>query len=154
MITQTEISLFDRVVCGVDRSDAGIAAARAAARLTAPDGALTLVSVNDPSAAVHAGWNMAKVLEQLAVEAEDALAALRVGAREGIGRILLTRREDAIGDVHLAVGDRGAGVTAVDRHTPFDRRSRLREVIEDTLFTPDAVALRTKPLRPIVGANR
>lgn len=73
MTTSTQTTLFDRVVCGVDRSPAGVGAARAAALLTAPEGSLTLVSVNDSSVAVHAGWAMPRVLEELAVEAKAAL---------------------------------------------------------------------------------
>ncbi len=79
MTTRTSTTVFDRVVCGVDGSEAGVAAARVAGLVTAPDGALTLVSANDPSLAVHAGWNMAQVLEALAAEAE---AALERGATE------------------------------------------------------------------------
>ena len=73
-------TVFDRVVCGVDRSDAGVTAARVAGLVTTTDGSLTLVSANDPSAAVHAGWNIAKALEQLAVEAQDALEQGRTEA--------------------------------------------------------------------------
>lgn len=80
METHTHTTLFDRVVCGVDRSDAGTTAARVAGLVTAPDGTLTLVSANDPSIAVHAGWNMAKVLEELAVEAQTALEQGRAEA--------------------------------------------------------------------------
>jgi nucleotide-binding universal stress UspA family protein len=68
--------VFDRVVCGVDRSRAGRAAARAAALAAAPDGSLTLVSANDSSLAVHAGWGMSQVLDELAA---DAAAALEQG---------------------------------------------------------------------------
>jgi nucleotide-binding universal stress UspA family protein len=68
------MTIFDRVVCGVDRSAAGELAARAAARVTAPTGSLALVSVEDSSLAVHAGWAMANVAELLASEAELALA--------------------------------------------------------------------------------
>jgi nucleotide-binding universal stress UspA family protein len=71
---KAEPSIFERVVCGVDGSEAGAIAARAAARVTRPDGSLVLVSVDDPSVAVHAGWAMAKVAEELAEEARDALA--------------------------------------------------------------------------------
>jgi nucleotide-binding universal stress UspA family protein len=75
-----ESSLFDRVVCGVDGSEAGVTAARAAGLVTAPAGSLTLVSANDPSIAVHAGWDMAKVLEELAREAQSALERGRTEA--------------------------------------------------------------------------
>lgn len=70
---------FARVVCGVDASDAGAVAARLAARITLPEGSLTLVSVDDPSIAVHAGWQMAPIAEQLALEAK---AALELGVAE------------------------------------------------------------------------
>jgi nucleotide-binding universal stress UspA family protein len=73
-------TVFDRVVCGVDRSDVGVTAARAAGLVAAPEGSLTLVSANDRSTAVHAGWNMARVLEQLAVEAQEALEHGRAAA--------------------------------------------------------------------------
>lgn len=73
MNTQTITTLFDRVVCGVDSSEAGLTAARVAGLVTATDGRLTLVSANDPSIAVHAGWNMTGLLEELAVEARRAL---------------------------------------------------------------------------------
>jgi nucleotide-binding universal stress UspA family protein len=65
--------LFDRVVCGVDPSDEGLAAARAAALVADPAGQLTLVTAYDRSAAVHAGWGMSHVLERLAQEATQAL---------------------------------------------------------------------------------
>lgn len=80
MKTHTHTTVFDRVVCGVDRSDAGVTAARAAGLLTAPDGSLTLVSANDTSIAVHAGWGMAQVLEELALEARRALELGRTEA--------------------------------------------------------------------------
>jgi nucleotide-binding universal stress UspA family protein len=65
--------IFTRVVCGVDPSEAGEVAAKLAARVTEPSGELALVTVDDPSVAVHAGWLMSKVMEQLAIEAEQAI---------------------------------------------------------------------------------
>jgi nucleotide-binding universal stress UspA family protein len=73
METCARTALFDRVVCGVDRSPAGIAAARGAARIVTPEGSLALVSVNDPSIAIQAGWRMPQVLDELAIEAQAAL---------------------------------------------------------------------------------
>jgi nucleotide-binding universal stress UspA family protein len=66
-------TVFERVVCGVDATEAGAVAARQAARLAAPDGALTLVTVDDPSIAVPAGREMAALAEELAVEARGAV---------------------------------------------------------------------------------
>jgi nucleotide-binding universal stress UspA family protein len=71
--TTTKTAIFDRVVCGVDRSEAGVTAARAAARVAPPDGSLTLVSVDDSSIAVHAGWAMPTIAEELADESRLAL---------------------------------------------------------------------------------
>jgi len=71
--TESSTSTFDRVVCGVDSSEAGLVAARVAGLVAAPAGQLTLVSVNDPSVAVHAGWGMSHVLEALEAEARSAL---------------------------------------------------------------------------------
>jgi nucleotide-binding universal stress UspA family protein len=64
--------LFDRVVCGADGSETGATAVALAARLTAADGTLFLVTVDDVASAVHAGWAMPHVLEQLARDALDA----------------------------------------------------------------------------------
>jgi nucleotide-binding universal stress UspA family protein len=75
-------TIFERVVCGVDGTEAGATAARAAARVTEPDGSLVLVSVNDPSIAVHAGWAMSQVADELAREAH---AALERGEAEATG---------------------------------------------------------------------
>ena len=73
MQTSTQTTVFERVVCGVDRSDAGVSAARAAGVVTSPDGSLVLLAVDDPSIAVHAGWGMPQVLQELAEEAQAAL---------------------------------------------------------------------------------
>lgn len=73
MTTLTHTTLFDRVVCGVDHSQAGVAAARCAAVVTDPEGSLTLLTANDTSAAVHAGWGMRHVLSELATDAATAL---------------------------------------------------------------------------------
>jgi nucleotide-binding universal stress UspA family protein len=67
------VSIFERVVCGVDGTEAGAIAARAAARVTDPEGSLVLVSVDDPSITVHAGYAMTQVAAELAREAEEAL---------------------------------------------------------------------------------
>lgn len=80
MTTQVRTAVFDRVVCGVDGSDAGVTAARVAGLVTDPGGALTLISANDPSIAVQAGWRMAHVLDELAAEAEAALERGRAEA--------------------------------------------------------------------------
>jgi nucleotide-binding universal stress UspA family protein len=73
-------TLFERIVCGVDRSEAGEAAARIAARVADPSGTLTLVSVDDPSIAAHAGWQAPALAAELAHDAEVALERGRAEA--------------------------------------------------------------------------
>ncbi len=49
------MSIFERIVCGVDGSPAGLEALRQAKRLLAPAGRLLAATVYDPGLAVHAG---------------------------------------------------------------------------------------------------
>lgn len=58
--------IFERVLCGVDDSDAGRDAAWIAARVVSRDGSLLLATVHDPSVAVHAGWMETPVASELA----------------------------------------------------------------------------------------
>jgi nucleotide-binding universal stress UspA family protein len=108
--------IFDRVVCGVDGSTAGTIAARQAARLTAPDGELSLVAVDDPSVAVHAGWEAGAVLSALADEARKALERGRV-ATAGIHEARTVLAEGHPADVlfHEA-RERDATLLAVGCH--------------------------------------
>ena len=73
MTVSISTALFDRVVCGVDRSEAGLIAARAAALVAEPDGSLTVVAASDSSIAVQTGWNMGQVRDELAADAAAAL---------------------------------------------------------------------------------
>jgi nucleotide-binding universal stress UspA family protein len=108
--------ILERVVCGVDDSEAGHLAARLAARLTEPDGSLTLVAVEDTSIAVHAGWQMAAVSHQLAGEARAALAHGReVGeAEHPITPRLL--RGDPVNGLLAEIDRREASLIVVGTH--------------------------------------
>jgi nucleotide-binding universal stress UspA family protein len=66
--------VFERVICGIDASEASLEAARQAARLVAADGRLVLLAVVETEVAVHAGWAAGAVLGELSEEAEQALA--------------------------------------------------------------------------------
>lgn len=68
------MSIFDRVVCGVDGSPAGLEALRQAKRLLAPEGSLLAATVCDPSIAVVAGWDADVMRDKLRREAADAKA--------------------------------------------------------------------------------
>jgi hypothetical protein len=67
-------ALCDRIVCGFEETPQSSEALSQAQRLLAPGGALHLVSVADVSVAVHAGWAAARVLDEIEVDARDALA--------------------------------------------------------------------------------
>jgi nucleotide-binding universal stress UspA family protein len=116
---RTDSDVFDRVVCGADGSEPGAAAADLAARVTAPDGTLVLVTVDDPSIAVHAGWAMSRVAEQLAHEAiaasERAQSTVQVARPiqvetrllEGHPLDCLRREIDRVDATLAVVGTRG-----------------------------------------------
>ena len=78
-------SVFDTVLCAVDRSDESLAAARQAARLAEPDGRLVLVSAIELEVAAQAGWAAASVASELEGDAQVAIDQARValaGMRE------------------------------------------------------------------------
>jgi nucleotide-binding universal stress UspA family protein len=83
--------VFDRIVCGVDGSPESLEAARQAERLRSPEGTLRLAAVAQVNTAVHAGWAMSHVLDEL-----------QASARAGIDRAL---DEIPAASSHLVSGD-------------------------------------------------
>lgn len=69
----TASSVFDRIVVGVDDTPESLEAARQAAVLRAPVGALHLLAVADVAKAAHAGFAARAAAEQLLTEARSAL---------------------------------------------------------------------------------
>ena len=69
----TVLQIFDRIVCGIDGSQESIEAARQAERLRSPEGTLRLAAVTEVKTAVHAGFAMSHVLEELDAAAEEGL---------------------------------------------------------------------------------
>jgi nucleotide-binding universal stress UspA family protein len=65
--------VFDRIVCWVDGTPESLEAARQAERLRSPDGILRLAAVTEVNTAVHAGWAMSHVLDELDASARAAL---------------------------------------------------------------------------------
>lgn len=65
------MSVFDRIVCGVDPSPAGMDALCQAQQLLTPGGRLVAATVYDPTIAVHAGWRAPAVAEELECEGEE-----------------------------------------------------------------------------------
>lgn len=109
--------LCERVLCGVDDSDAGAEAAWIAARVAGLDGSLVLATVHDPSLAVHAGWMATRVAEELAEGAMRASARGRAEAGsmhrvetrliEGHPLDVLRGEIDRVGATLVVVGTHG-----------------------------------------------
>lgn len=66
-------SIFETVLCAVDRSDESLEAARQAARILVPSGQLILASAIELEVAAQAGWAAASVATELESDAETAL---------------------------------------------------------------------------------
>ena len=156
------VSVFDTVVCGVDDSEAGLVAARVAARVAAPEGRLKLISIVDAASAVHAGYAATPVLARLEEEAEGALTR----AREAIDSDADVATELVSGPplrVLESVIDReGATLVVVGRHG----RSRaagialgsvathlVHEAPCSVLVTPAAEELDGWPRSIVVGSD-
>ena len=87
---KTVSGVYGRVVCGVDHSEAGIAAARAAARVAEQDGTLTIVAADDTFVATWGKDGKAvegDPLRVLTSEIEEQDATLAVVGSHGIRRV-------------------------------------------------------------------
>ena len=162
MATKSGTVVFDRVVCGVDASEAGTSAAQAAAVLTAREGSLSFLAVNDPSVAVHAGWAMPQVLEELAEETRAALDHARREADplhsfetklvEGDPRICLLAEIERRDATLVVVGSHGlsraAGIAlgAVSTHL-------LHEAPCSVLIARGGIDVERWPRRIVVGVD-
>jgi len=155
-------SVFDNVVCGVDDSDAGLAAARIAGRVTAPDGRLKLLSIVHSAQAVHAGYAATPVLARLEREAQEAVDRARA-AIEREGEVVTELVSGSPLRVLDSTIDReGATLVVVGRHG----RSRaagialgsvathlLHEAPCSVLVTPAGVELDEWPRSIVVGSD-
>jgi len=108
-------TIFTRILCGVDQTPESIEAVRQARRLADPAAELLLVGVVETTMAVHAGWAVASVLEDLRDGELDALERAKIAAGphvrtrllEGVpwSAIATTAQEEAVDLV--AVGTHG-----------------------------------------------
>jgi nucleotide-binding universal stress UspA family protein len=67
------LAVFDHILCGVDATPESLEAVRQAERLRSADGTLRLAAVMEINTAVHAGFAMSRVLQDLEAAAEDGL---------------------------------------------------------------------------------
>jgi nucleotide-binding universal stress UspA family protein len=82
-----EARVFERILCGVDDSDASVTAVRQAQRLREPDGTLLLIAVAEVAKASHAGFAAGHAAGQEQAGAESALAAARELAPKAESRL-------------------------------------------------------------------
>jgi len=85
------------------------------------------------------------------IETEDALVA--GGGGNGVVAGLANQRRAgfAIEQKKASPDDCGTRIAAMDARAPADGRSIGRKFFNDSVFAPDAVALGTHPLRPVVS---
>jgi nucleotide-binding universal stress UspA family protein len=106
-------NVFDRIICGVDGSEAGVEAVRQALRLGAAAGSILAVAVSESHLAVHAGMLASQLTGELDVAAEAALEEVRARAPAIETRLVRGRATDAL--LSLA-GAEGATLAVVGSH--------------------------------------
>lgn len=90
-------SIFQRVIVGVDGSEAGCEACRQASRLVSPDGWIEAFAAVHLAEAALAGWSSSRLAEQIEREAADALeVAKRIIGPGVVGRLVNAAPEDAL----------------------------------------------------------
>src|SRR5947199_10061288 len=67
--------------------------------------------------------------------------------------LALMGMDDAVRKIDSAVGDRRAAVAGANFDAPLGRQLAGCEFLHDAGFPPDAVAVGTAPLRPVVGGG-
>jgi nucleotide-binding universal stress UspA family protein len=102
---KAQSDVFERVVCGVDGSATAADAAGVAGRVVAPDGRLVLVAVEDFALAVHAGFRMSYVAEQLANEARRAANEAQAVAGSFHSVEMRLREGDPLDCLQKEIGD-------------------------------------------------
>ncbi len=90
-------SIFQRVIVGVDGSEAGFEACRQAARLVTADGWIEAFAAAHLAEAALAGWSASRLAEQMEREAAGALdTAKRIIGRRASGRLVNATPENAL----------------------------------------------------------
>ena len=113
----SELSIFKRIVCGVDGTPASVIAVRQAIRLQDEDGDLLLTAAANVAKAAHAGMAAPHAAELLETEAETALAEAKAIAPSATAKLVkgdpvAVLLQEAAQATLVAVGSHGRGRTA------------------------------------------
>jgi nucleotide-binding universal stress UspA family protein len=87
---------FERALCGIDASGAGLDAVRQTLALSRPDSELVLVGVSESHQASHAGMLAAHAVETMEAAIRDALDDAREVAGRGETRFVRGRPDEAL----------------------------------------------------------
>ena len=104
---------FERVLCGVDASGAGLDAVRQTLALSRPDSELVLVGVSESHQASHAGMLASHAVETVEAEIRAALDDAREMTGRGETRFVRGRPEEALLQI---AAESGATLVAVGSH--------------------------------------
>lgn len=104
---------FERFLCGIDASGAGLDAVRQTLALSRPDSELVLVGVSASHQASHAGMLASHAVETMEAEIRAALDDAREMARRGETRFVRGRPEEALLQI---AAEFGATLVAVGSH--------------------------------------
>ncbi len=108
--------IFDRILCGVDGSDAAAEAVSQAEFLLAPDGNLLLLGVADVAVAVHAGFEAPAVADSIEAELRTALLAAERSLAYGRRAHPRLLRGRPLGCLMSAVREEDATLVAIGAH--------------------------------------
>ncbi len=111
---ETDREVFSRVLCGVDTLPESLEAARQVDALQGERGSLTVISVLELDATVHAGWMAVSAASGLRAETESALRAAQTEAPGATCRLVEGRPDQVLlseakrqGATLIAVGTHG-----------------------------------------------
>jgi universal stress protein A len=116
------VSLFTRIVCGVDGSEAGREAVRQARRLATPESRVLVVSVSEAHLAAHAGMLAGRATDELDLEAQAALDEAVALGGDAERRLVRGRAEETLLQI---ASDEAATLVAVGSHETSRRRGMV-----------------------------
>jgi nucleotide-binding universal stress UspA family protein len=107
------MSIFDRIVAGVDETPESLEATRQATRLVAPEGSMLLATVEELGMAAQAGWATGTAAEQIATSSQAALERARLLAPGAETRLVSGRPLQALLEI---LREEAATLVAVGTH--------------------------------------